>query len=73
MKTTVEYEKKVVARTCVDELVTLILTTEIAHFDTGFIRKLQILAWIASIDFGYVTTPVKKRARNHGVRVRRHR
>ena len=73
MKTTVKNKLQIFSIAHVNEPIALFLSTEVTHFDASFIREVELMAGVLSRNACGLNTPVKKRAKNHGVRVRRGR
>jgi hypothetical protein len=73
MKTTVQYEKQVLALARAYQEITLVLRAEVSHACSDFISQIEALTRIMMRDMRDLNAPVKKGAKNHGVRVRRGR
>jgi hypothetical protein len=73
MKTTVKNKKKIIALAGLYEEIALLLRTEIPHPNANFFRYIKLVAGIAWDNTRNLDAPVKKGAKNHGVRVRRGR
>jgi hypothetical protein len=73
MKATIEHEKQVLALTRAYQKIALTLVTKVAHSTADFVSQVQALTRIYARDVRDIYAPVKKGAKNHGVRVRRNR
>jgi hypothetical protein len=73
MKTTKQYKEQILARAGSYEFIALCLRAEIAHPRPGRLSNIKSLARILADKTCNISAPVKKGAKNRGVRVRRGR
>jgi hypothetical protein len=73
MKTAIQDKKQIVALAIAYEFVAFSLCAEISHTCPSVLRHIEAYARVLADKASNVSAPVKKRAKNHGVRVRRKR